>query len=70
MINIFMLFMLHIHQNIPPTLRKIMQPDWLNKSNPSKNKFITPFNELNRLTSSIREVDHQGSDSTKDSRRT
>jgi hypothetical protein len=57
--------MLHLHRQSPPTLRKIMQLDWLNGSNPSNNRFITTFNKLSRTTSSARQATHQGSDSTK-----
>jgi hypothetical protein len=63
--NPFILFMLHLHRQSPPTLRKIMQLDWLNGSNPSNNRFITTFNKLSRTTSSARQATHQGSDSTK-----
>jgi hypothetical protein len=34
MINPFMFFMLHLHRQSPPTLRNIMQPDWLNNPTP------------------------------------
>jgi hypothetical protein len=61
------LHVLHVasSRQSPPTLRKIMQLDWLNRSNPSNNRFITTFNKLSRTTSSARQATHQGSDSTK-----
>jgi hypothetical protein len=65
--NPFILFVLHLHQKIPPTLRKIMQLYWLNRSNPSNNRFITSFNKLSMTTSSARQVAHQGLDLKKDS---
>jgi hypothetical protein len=65
MINTFMLFMMHIHQKIPPILRKIMQPYWLNISNSSNNRSITTFNKISKETSSERQVAHQSSYSAK-----
>jgi hypothetical protein len=70
MINSFIFFMLHLHRHSPPTLRQIMQPDWLNRSNPSNNRFITTFHKLSKTTSSARQATRQGSDSTKASPRT
>jgi hypothetical protein len=65
MINTFMFFMFHPHQNIQPTLRKNMHIYWLNRSNLSNNRFIKNFNKLSRETSSARKETHQGSNSPK-----
>jgi hypothetical protein len=47
-----------------------MQPDWLNRSNLSNNRFITTFNKLSRETYLARKATHQGFDLAKDSSRT
>jgi hypothetical protein len=57
MINPFILFMLHIHRQIPHTLRKIMQQDW----------FIKTFNKLTKASFSLRQEAHQGSNLVKSS---
>jgi hypothetical protein len=59
------ILMLHLHQQIPSTLRKIMQLDWLNGSNPSSNMFMTSFNKLSKTNSPARQASHQGSNLAK-----
>jgi hypothetical protein len=58
MINPFTFFMFHLHQQIPPTLRMIMQPYWLHRSNPSNITITTTFNKLSRDTSLERKATH------------